>query len=251
MAKRKMNPILLIILLFLISGCQGQNEQNMSTKNNLLLCDPEEAACEVPDNTKTKTITPEEFFDRPIKIVYYTDPICSSCWGVEPQLRKLKMEYGHIVEIQYHMGGLLPDWSYNSGAISEPSDVAHHWDEFSLDYKMPINGDIWLEDPLDSSYPPSIAFKAAQLQDEKKAIEFMRLLRVMVFLEKTNITKWDVMADTAEKTGLDVKMLKLHYNNQAKTLFQADLDNGRQLGVRGFPTFIMSNGKGVQETVYG
>ena len=25
-----------------------------------------------------------------IKVIYYTDPICSSCWGIEPQLRKLK-----------------------------------------------------------------------------------------------------------------------------------------------------------------
>jgi hypothetical protein len=27
---------------------------------------------------------------------------------------------------------------------------------------MPIIGDLWLEDPLESSYLPSIAFKAAQ-----------------------------------------------------------------------------------------
>ena len=90
---------------------------------------------------------------KPVKIVYYTDPICSSCWGIEPQLRKLKLEYGDAVEIDYRMGGLLPDWNYNSGGIGQPSDVASHWDEVSLHYDMPIDGDLWLEDPLDSSYP--------------------------------------------------------------------------------------------------
>ena len=114
-------------------------------------------------------------------------PICSSCWGIEPQLRKLKLEYGNNIQIEYRMGGLLPDWNYNSGGISEPSDVAHHWDEVSVHYDMPIDGDVWLEDPLDSSYPPSIAFKAAQLQDEYKALLFMREIREMVFLQKKNI----------------------------------------------------------------
>ena len=32
---------------------------------------------------------------------------------------------------------------------------------------MPIDGDVWLEDPLNSSYPPSIAFKAAEMQDKR------------------------------------------------------------------------------------
>lgn len=106
------------------------------------------------------------------------------CWAIEPQLRKLKLEYGNQIEVVYNMGGLLPDWSYNAGGISKPSDVAHHWDEVSVYYDMPIDGDVWLEDPLSSSYPPSIAFKAAQLQDYEKAISLLREMREMVFLQK-------------------------------------------------------------------
>jgi len=30
---------------------------------------------------------------------------------------------------------------------------------------------LWLEDPLNSSYPPSIAFKAAGMQDEIKSYQ--------------------------------------------------------------------------------
>ncbi|HQZ42306.1 MAG TPA: DsbA family protein, partial [Flavobacteriales bacterium] len=144
------------------------------TKNNPLLCDPETGSCELPGGeTKEASITPSPTTDKKVKLVYFTDPICSSCWGIEPQLRKIKLEYGDHIDIEYRMGGLLPDWSYNSGGISGPTDVAGHWDEVSIHYDMPIDGDLWLEDPLDSSYPPSIAFKAAQLQDEAKAQLFM------------------------------------------------------------------------------
>jgi putative protein-disulfide isomerase len=142
----------------------------VSKSVNPLFCDIETGVCEIGD-VKAVTIT------------YFTDPICSSCWGVEPQLRKLKLEYGDYFDIDYRMGGLLPSWDvYNSGGISKPSDVAAHWDEVSEHYEMPIDGDVWLEDPLASSYPPSVAFKAVQKQNPSLAVRYLRALRELVFV---------------------------------------------------------------------
>lgn len=240
-----------LIILLAASACQAQNENSMNNNHNPLMCDPEKGVCEMPGdsiNTKPDSLKAET---KPVKIIYFTDPICSSCWGIEPQLRRLKLEYGSDFQIEYRMGGLLKDWSYNSGGISKPSDVAHHWDEVSEYYQMPIDGDVWLEDPLDSSYPPSIAFKAAQMQDDYKAIEFMRTLREMVFLKKMNITKWENMASAAKEVGLDVTRLKTDYEGKAKQLFEADLELGRQMGVRGFPTLFITDSSGFSTTIYG
>lgn len=118
------------------------------------------------------------------------------------------------------MGGLLPDWSYNSGGISKPSDVAYHWDEVSVYYDMPIDGDVWLEDPLNSSYPPSIAFKAAEIQDKDKAVNFLRILRELVFLKKKNITRWEYIAMAAKEAGLDVVKLKTDFERSAQKLLK-------------------------------
>src|SRR5262245_61435787 len=130
-----------------------------------LICDYENGTCELPiiqdENEGTISNKQEQ---KPIRIIYFTDPICSACWGIEPQLRKLKLEYGDYINIEYHMGGLLPSWTgFNGGRIAKPEDVAHHWDEVSRHYEMPIDGDVWREDPLDSSYPPSVAFIAAKI----------------------------------------------------------------------------------------
>ncbi len=215
------------------------------------MCDIETGVCEVPGLSTDTTAGTESPASAPVKIIYFTDPICSSCWGIEPQLRKLKLEYGQYIEVAYRMGGLLPDWSYNSGGISKPSDVASHWDEVSLHYDMPIDGDVWLEDPLHSSYPPSIAFKAAQMQDSGKAIYFLRELREMVFLKKRNITKWENMAAAATKVGLDAAQLESDFNGKANELFKQDLALAAQLGVRGFPTLFFVNAQGNQQKVYG
>jgi predicted DsbA family dithiol-disulfide isomerase len=222
--------------------------------DNPMLCNPDTGLCEIPERSLTTgaaaAAAPVEPV-KPIQITYFTDPICSSCWGIEPQLRRLKLEYGAYLHIDYRMGGLLPDWSYNSGGISKPSDVAGHWDEVSHHYDMPIDGDVWLEDPLPSSYPPSIAFKAAQMQDETRAIAFLRRIREMVFLEKKNITRWEHLQKAAEQTGLDAALMKTAMEGPALQAFQKDLELARSMGVRGFPTLFFSDASGNRLTLYG
>lgn len=225
---------------------------NERLESNPLICDIETGMCEIGDaSIDTTSHSNMQSTKKSIKLIYYTDPICSSCWGIEPQLRKLKLEYGNAIEIDYRMGGLLPDWSYNSGGIGKPSDVATHWDEVSVHYDMPIDGDVWLEDPLDSSYPPSIAFKAAQMQDKEKAILFLREIREMVFLQKKNIEKWEHLEVAAKKVGLNVDQFKTDFEGTAKEMFEEDLKLGKELGVRGFPTMFFVDDSGNKEIVYG
>ncbi|SFC76819.1 Predicted dithiol-disulfide isomerase, DsbA family [Flexibacter flexilis DSM 6793] len=250
--------ILCCVLAFGGWACSRPNtSQSMTTPQNPLLCDTASGTCAMPETAHTAnpseaTITPETTAGKPVKIIYFTDPICSSCWGIEPQLRRLKLEYGAYLDIEYRMGGLLPSWEiYNSGGISKPSDVAQHWDEASAYYQMPIDGDVWLQDPLPSSYPPSVAFKAAQMQDGTKAIAFMRRLREMVFLEKKNITKPEHIATAATQSGLDAKQLAQDIGGKAQTLFEQDLALGRQMSVRGFPTMFFTDADGNRLTVYG
>src|SRR5690554_1900303 len=224
----------------------------MTEQTNPLLCDTETGMCGTPETTENENkIAGEKSTKKQVKLIYFTDPICSSCWGIEPQLRKLKLEYGNTIEIEYRMGGLLPDWSYNSGGIGKPSDVAHHWDEVSEHYDMPIDGDVWLEDPLDSSYPPSIAFKAAQLQDGDKAILFLRAIREMVFIQKKNIAKWENIALAAEQVSLNADQLKTDFEGKAITLFEEDLKLAQKFGVRGFPSMFFIDEAGNREFVYG
>lgn len=250
-----MRGSLLTILMFLTIGSligQSQTRKKMKETSNPLLCDIQTGICETPTAMDSNSIAvASPTLSTPLKVIYYTDPICSSCWGIEPQLRKLKLEYGQAIEIEYRMGGLLPDWSYNSGGISKPSDVAHHWDEVSLYYDMPIDGDVWLEDPLHSSYPPSIAFKAAQIQDKEKAVVFLRALRELLFLEKKNITKWEHLEAAARQAGLDIDQFRTDYEGKANALFQEDLRLGKELGVRGFPSLFFVNDNGQSAFIYG
>lgn len=215
-----------------------------------MACDPVTGVCEIPGTHKKKE-TPAPAL-KPVRLLYFTDPICSTCWGIEPQLRKLKQEYGHCFEVEYRMGGLLQSWdSYGGSDVANPAEVATHWDEVSAVYDMPIDGDIWKEDPLHSSYPPSIAFKAAQLQGEEKAVRFLRRIREMVFVQKKNVTRWEHLLQAALDTGLEAARFRDDYEGQAPALFEEDLAVARQWGVRGFPTIYFIDADDNRFRVYG
>jgi predicted DsbA family dithiol-disulfide isomerase len=139
------------------------------------------------------------------------------------------------------MGGMLPSWEeYPKGRIKQPLDAARYWEEVAVSHKMPLDGDVWIEDPLHSSYPPSIAFKAAQMQHHLKARSFLRKMQEMVFIEKKNIIKWDYIAQAALETGLDSARLQRDFGMRASDLFNEDLNLARTLGITTFPTLLFT-----------
>jgi len=239
-----------IIFQLILLACQPfEKGINMETNDHKKFsCSVETGLC-----SEHKHSDIEEIQIQPINkvtVLYYTDPICSACWAIEPELKKLKLMYGDYMDIEYRMGGLLPQWegfADSGNGISGPKDVAIHWDEVGEYSGMSINGDVWLEDPLHSSYPPSIAFKAMQEQGYDISIKFLRRIREMVFLEKKNITKEIHLSQAVRDCGGNVEKFLIDYKDPAsETAFKADLMQGRRMGVRSFPTFLFlgEDGKG-------
>lgn len=225
------------------------NEQNPS-----MICDIATGVCGTADEGGRESSEGGfELIDmnssvKKVKILYYTDPICSACWALEPLLRKFSEQYGQYFTLSHRMGGLLDNWDrYGAagGGIRSPKDVAPHWEEMSRYSRMPMSGDVWLEDPLTSSYPPSIAFKAAQRQGEAAAEQFLRKIREIVFLENKNIAKEEVLVSAAEQCGLDEEQLiKDIRDKTTANQFYEEMEEGRRLGVRAFPTLIFTDDKG-------
>ena len=254
MSAIRKNLISLIAVAGMFMACEAQNKKKeMSEKQtNPLICDPETGMCEIPGLQEKEGKAAVSEHRTAVRVLYFTDPICSACWSIEPQLRRLQLEYGDHFYIEYHMGGLLPSWEvYNSGPISKPADVAHHWEDMSRYFEMPIDGDVWINDPLSSSYPPCIAYKAAELQGHVRASNFLRRIKEMVFLEKINITRWDHLKLAAMECGLDTAQFATDYYGRAQQLFKEDLSLAAHYGVRGFPALYFSDSLNNQTSIYG
>jgi predicted DsbA family dithiol-disulfide isomerase len=212
-------------------------------KNNLI-CDVETGICGTSTDNEIEIID----FHKPkeqIELYYFTDPICSHCWALEPVLRKFVEQYGHYFTFHTIMGGLLESWNGFAdvkNGISSPSDVAGHWREVGKHYRMPIDGSLWLTNPIQSSYPPSHVFKIMKQKDENLAHVFLRRAREAVFVFNKNIGEKKELIHLVNLMGLDgetiVKEAELPSGQQ---LLNQDFELAKSFGVRGFPTIIMVN----------
>ncbi|RST72831.1 DsbA family protein [Siminovitchia acidinfaciens] len=218
-----------------------------------MICDMETGICGVAEEEDMEVID----FNQPkksIELYYVTDPICSHCWAIEPVLLRFTEQYGQYFNFHTVMGGLLEKWGDGpvdpANGISGPADVAGHWREVGEHFRMPIDGSLMIDNPVQSSYPPSRVFKVIQKQHgDEAANDYLRRAREALFVFNRNIAKKPVMVDIVNGLGLDGETI---VNKAEQPIGQQLLDEdfalARSLGVRGFPTIIMVNeeNKGVK-----
>lgn len=184
---------------------------------------------------------------KTIDLYYVTDPICSHCWAFEPVLRRFKQQYSHYFHFHVVMGGLLEKWGDGpvdpANGIFQPADVAPHWREVGKHSRMPIDGTVMIENPVQSSYPPSRVFKVIQKHHgDEKAFEFLRCAREALFLFNQNIAEKSVMIEIAEELGLNgEEIVQKAESVVGEKLLHEDFALARNLGVRGFPSIVIVN----------
>ncbi|ASN03611.1 dithiol-disulfide isomerase [Virgibacillus necropolis] len=227
--------------------------ENQLKNNNNMICDLETGVCGVAGEEEMEVID----FNQPEKLVnlyYVTDPICSHCWAIEPVLRRFVEQYGDYFNFHTVMGGLLEKWHDGpidpANGIYKPADVAGHWREVGEHSRMPIDGTLMIDNPVQSSFPPSRVFKVIQKNhNEKKAFEYLRRAREALFAFNQNISDKSVMIEIVNKLGLDGEAIVNEAEQPiGQQLLNEDFSLTRSLGARGFPTIIMINkeNKGVK-----
>lgn len=183
-----------------------------------------------------------------IEVIEYTDPYCTWCWGVEPVLRRIQEAYEDRVVIGFRMGGLVEDIRefydpFNDiGGENWYRQVAEHWLEASRGHGMPVDERIWydIKNEFRSTYPASIAYKAAELQDADLAKRFLRRMREAAAAERQAIHRPEVQAALAREVGLDHRrLIKDIESGRAEKAFRRDLFECRSRGITGFPTFLL------------
>ena len=221
--------------------------------DNPLICDIETGVCGVAGEEEMEII---DFNQAPksITLYYVTDPICSHCWAIEPVLRRFSEQYGNYFNIQTVMGGLLEKWHDGpidpANGIYKPADVAGHWREVGEYSRMPIDGSLMIDNPVQSSYPASRVFKVIQEKyGNEKADEYLRRAREALFAFNQNLSDSSILMDVVNKMGLGGEAIVLEAEQPAaQQLLNEDFALSRKLGARGFPSIIMMNeeNKGVK-----
>jgi hypothetical protein len=180
--------------------------------------------------------------------------------------RRLMVEFGDSLEFTWVMGGLARDYTAKRDIYPW---LISHWLEVAAETRAPLDPLIWEESPIGSTYPASMAVKAAQEQASDGGYRYLRELRegLMCFRRKLDTTEPLVEASRAAK--LNVERFRIDLQSHAIVeAFGADLEEARAVpdevraagkAVKGgggrervpFPTMVFVGEDGTRHGVYG
>ncbi|MFH0993795.1 MAG: DsbA family protein [bacterium] len=194
-------------------------------------------------NTTTDNVEKVDFY-------YFTDPACSHCWALDPVMNRVKHEWADHLRVVTVMGGMIENgMAYADRTSEEATEMASHWAEVGLYYNIPIDGSVWTENPISSTWPASIAYLAIHITQPEAADKFLRLVREAAFIERKNIALPEVLAPLLQSVGADAKaILAFVASTAGKDLLNENLRPMAELGVNGFPTVVIVNvaGEGIK-----
>ncbi|WP_071459159.1 ClpXP adapter SpxH family protein [Bacillus massilinigeriensis] len=185
---------------------------------------------------------------KPLEIYIFVDPLCPECWALEPIMKKLQIEYGKYFTLRHILSGKLA--TLNMSRKKRYETIADLWERTASRTGMSCDGNLWFENPVSSPYLASIAIKSAELQGRRKGHRFLRRLQEVLFLEKQNISNFEVLKNCAKSIGLDVEefVTDIHSASAARA-FQCDLKITSEMEVNEIPTLVFFNANVEEEGI--
>jgi hypothetical protein len=172
-------------------------------------------------------------------------------------------EFGEQLEWTFVMGGLAREY-----VASDHAGLIAGWLLEAERSRMPLDPLIWREAPLRSTYPASMAVRAASDQAADNGAAYLRALREGIVCFRRKLDTTDALVDLARATGLDGERFKLDLaSNAVVEAFGNDLEIAREVDdearaagavtIAGgrervpFPTLVFTGEDGAAHPVYG
>lgn len=172
-----------------------------------------------------------------IEVFHFINPLCPECWGIEPHIKKLQIEYGHVLKFRPFLTGSITDLNTHSETMKK--SLALKWEEISSQTGMVCTGTLWLEDPIEQPFILSLSMKAADQQGLRLGKRFSRILREKMFFETKNVGKIDVLLECAKEADLDIEEFVVDIHSAATSrALQCDFQVAKDYDVTVSPTLI-------------
>ena len=173
-------------------------------------------------------------------LIYFSDPMCSWCWGFSPVVEAIGARYGDALPIRLIMGGLRPG---NIEPMSEKArrEVRGHWAKVTEASGQPFGESVVdREGFVYDTDPVARAVVAARRVDPAKGLIYLRSAHRAFYVEGRDVTNLETLADLASEIGLDrAAFLTDLASDDAKQETWNDYNLSMNAGVAGFPTLIV------------
>lgn len=173
-----------------------------------------------------------------MRLIYVMDPMCSWCYGFQPELEGFLEKYPSA-EVEWIMGGLAPDTNQPMKDNLKQS-ISSYWYQIEETTQVRFNHDFWeLNTPYRSTYPACRAVISAEELLKNSAQRMVKAIQSAYYLEAKNPSLKETLVSCASSIGLDEKQFDdVFESEETQQQFQKHLSISQQLQVRGFPALF-------------
>ena len=182
-------------------------------------------------------------------LIYFSDPMCSWCYGFSPVIEDIRRAYGRALPIRVIMGGLRPGTEVPLTAQAK-AEILGHWTHVQEACEVPFDRTaLDREGFVYDTDPAARAVVVVRRQGEELAARYLGAAQRAFYAEARDVTSGEVLADLAADFGLDRdRFLEDWGGEDAKAETWRDYAVSQRAGVTGFPTLV---GGPNEQGVYG
>jgi putative protein-disulfide isomerase len=201
-------------------------------------------------------ITPEPVAGQgtgalPPTLFYFSDPMCSWCWGFSPVMESIVRAFPRL-PVSLIMGGLRAS---NTTPVTEVfrSEILQHWHDVQQRTGQPFRFDGAL--PAGFVYDTEPACRAVVSMvalQRSAAFAYLRALQRAFYVEQQDITQADVLVRHALDFGIEDAEFREQFDLvRTRERTRRHFAFAREIGVRGFPTVVLGDGRGYLLLTHG
>ncbi len=183
------------------------------------------------------------------ELMYFSDPMCSWCYGFGPVIEKLQESYADRMPLQMILGGLRPD---EERPLPEKmsAEIAHHWEavkemtgrEFDFSFFEKHPGFVY------NTALACRAVVAAGRGDSPRPMQFQHALQSRFYAQGEDPTDVETFASVAEEVGLDPAQFREAYaDDETESITRNNFAVARAFGINGYPTVVLHERDGENE----
>lgn len=189
---------------------------------------------------------------EPIRIDYYTDPICSWCYAAEEMLERARAHFQDRIALRYKLFPLFDDVREVLNNPARLWDISDRYRIVSKKTKTHINNTVWTSDPPASAWPACEAVKAGERQGFDAADRLIKRLRNAVMCDGLNIARREIILQCASVAGLNLKRFEQDLSDPGcREEVERDVADAVRDNVESRPTFVLTNSQGDKVLIAG
>jgi putative protein-disulfide isomerase len=173
------------------------------------------------------------------RLIYFSDPMCSWCYGFAPVIAAVRAEFGRALPIQLVMGGLRPGTTDPMTPKARAS-ILEHWTHVREASGQPFDTAVLGDGFVYDTDPAARAVVLMRGHDPDMAIDFLERVQSAFYAEARDVTRPIVLGQLAGEFGFeeDTFTEAVAGNEDLKMATWRDYAVSQRAGVTGFPTLV-------------